>query len=196
MWLCSQENTKAPCCGGQPECAYRYDPNAREEQTTELGNIGATLSEFEQRERRYAELGKACESNGLGWWEDLNGDGKLEMRFQAPADVIEEAAYSKARTSQPDVMNHPLYATLMGAIEQAMHGKGQRHGGNVTPFLEQPIFHYYKMHGRGFVTGQAAKKLEEAASTRQGQAFIDECLGAIVYIGAAIIKEKDSTNGK
>lgn len=90
------------------------------------------------------------------------------------------------------VTDHPLYEVYCAAIEQAMYGKGERHGGASTPFLEQPLFHYVKMHGRGFATGQAAKKLEEAASTRTGKAFIDECLGAIVYLGAAILAEQQA----
>jgi hypothetical protein len=45
------------------------------------------------------------------------------------------------------------------------------------------------MHGRGFLTGQAAKKLEEAASTREGDAFVHEVLGAIVYASMAILHE-------
>jgi hypothetical protein len=85
---------------------------------------------------------------------------------------------------------HPLYPIFVAAIEQAMHGKGVRHGGNVTPFLDQPWAHYAKLHGRGFLTGQAAKKLEEAASGRMGQAFESEMLGAIVYCGMAILKER------
>lgn len=38
-------------------------------------------------EARYAALGRACESNGLGWYIE---DGT--MRFQAPADIIEDRA--------------------------------------------------------------------------------------------------------
>ena len=91
-----------------------------------------------------------------------------------------------------EVAEHPLFPIYMAAIEQAMYGKGERHGGALTPFLEQPWNHYAKMHGRGFLTGQAAKKLEEAASTRQGQAFEQEVLGAIVYCGMSIIVERAS----
>ena len=95
-------------------------------------------------------------------------------------------------TNQPsaEVMDHPLFPVLVAAIEQAMHGKGARHGGNVTPFLEQPWTHYAKMHGRGFLTGQATKKLEEAAHQREGEAFETEVLGAIVYSGVSILKER------
>lgn len=85
---------------------------------------------------------------------------------------------------------HPIERVMRMAIEQATKGKGERHGGDVTPFLEQPWAHYAKMHGRGFLTGQAAKKLEEAASTREGQPFIDEALGAIVYLCMAVLKER------
>lgn len=92
----------------------------------------------------------------------------------------------------PEIANHPLFPVFLAAIHQAMFGKGERHGGNTTPFLEQPWNHYAAMHGRGFLTGQAAKKLEEAASTREGQAFEQEVLGAIVYCGMAIIKERDA----
>lgn len=88
------------------------------------------------------------------------------------------------------VEDHPLYHVFMDAIKQAMHGKGERHGGARTPFLEQPWAHYTKMHGRGFATGQATKKLEEAASTRTGEAFEQEVFGAIVYAGMAILKER------
>lgn len=94
-----------------------------------------------------------------------------------------------AQREEPE--DHPLYEILMGAINQAMFGKGERHGGARTPFLEQPWVHYAKMHGRGFLTGQAAKKLEEAASTREGLAFEQEVFGAIVYLGMAVLRERE-----
>lgn len=94
-----------------------------------------------------------------------------------------------ASNTQPT--DHPLYPVLLDAINQAMYGKGERHGGAVTPFLDQPWAHYARMHGRGFLTGQAAKKLEEAASTRAGDAFVTEILGAIVYLGMAVLAERD-----
>jgi hypothetical protein len=90
----------------------------------------------------------------------------------------------------PAVAGHPLFPIFMEAIEQAMYGKGERHGGARTPFLEQPWAHYVKLHGRGFATGQAAKKLEEAASTREGAAFESEVFGALVYIGMAVLHER------
>ena len=94
------------------------------------------------------------------------------------------------KPTAPDVIAHPLYSVFVAALEQAMYGKGERHGGAQTAFTEQPWTHYAKMHGRGFLTGQAAKKLEEAASTRNGPAFEQEVLGAIVYCGMAVLRER------
>lgn len=96
----------------------------------------------------------------------------------------------KIEDIDPDVLSHPLFEVYIAAITQAMYGKGERHGGAVTPFLDQPWTHYAKMHGRGFLTGQAAKKLEEASSTRSGPAFNLEVLGAIVYAGMAVLHEQ------
>lgn len=106
----------------------------------------------------------------------------------------EVAALAK---SDPDaeVRAHPLYPLFMAAIKQAMYGKGERHGGARTPFLEQPWVHYVKLHGRGFATGQAAKKLEEAASTRQGEAFETEVFGAMVYLGMSVLFERGELKG-
>lgn len=94
------------------------------------------------------------------------------------------------------VFEHPLTGIFEGAVRQAMFGKGERHGGARTSFLEQPWVHYAKMHGRGFLTGQAAKKLEEAANTREGEAFITEMRGALVYIGMAILLEQQYLDAK
>lgn len=97
---------------------------------------------------------------------------------------------SSLQAEQKEILAHPLAAVFMNAIAQAMWGKGERHGGATTPFFEQPWAHYATMHGRGFLTGQATKKLEEAAHQREGDAFINEMYGAIVYAGMAILKER------
>lgn len=94
------------------------------------------------------------------------------------------------KKSKPSHQDHPLYPVLMKAIDQATSGKGQRHGGAKVDFMDQPWCHYAKMHGRGFLTGQAAKKLEEAASTRTGEAYEVEVLGAIVYMAMSLIYER------
>jgi hypothetical protein len=89
-----------------------------------------------------------------------------------------------------EMQEHPLYPIFMAAIAQVMWGKGERHGGARTPFLEQPWAHYVQMHGRGFATGQAAKKLEEAATTRTGVPFEQEVFGALVYIGMSVLEDR------
>lgn len=116
------------------------------------------------------------------------GGAELSRRIYSFVDACEEGGF--ITNSEADPTNHPLYPIFMAAIHQAMHGKGERHGGNVTPFMEQPWVHYAKMHGRGFLTGQSSKKLEEAAHQREGEAFEAEVLGAIVYAGMAILKER------
>lgn len=120
---------------------------------------------------------------------DLASKSQRTASVQEAVDELLLSSLTDVRVGA-SVATHPLYPVLMSAIAQAMHGKGQRHGGASVPFLEQPIFHYAKMHGRGFLTGQAAKKLEEAASTRHGEAFETEVLGAIVYAAAAILRER------
>lgn len=106
------------------------------------------------------------------------------------ADVPETEHVSSTSEVREMVFDHPLYPVMVAAIQQAMFGKGERHGGNATPFMGQPWVHYAHMHGRGFLTGQAAKKLEEAASTRSGEAFEQEVLGAMVYCGMALLMER------
>lgn len=98
----------------------------------------------------------------------------------------------EAAKRSDSLKDHPLHDQLMAAIEQAMYGKGERHGGAAEDFMTQPWHHYAKMHGRGFLTGQAAKKLEEASSLRSGEDFRREMLGAIVYAGMALIYEEET----
>jgi hypothetical protein len=120
----------------------------------------------------------------------------IEQKNADIPEVVVEKGWVEAQDvevvpdSSHNPTDHPLYPVLLAAINQAMYGKGERHGGAITPFNEQPWAHYAKMHGRGFLTGQATKKLEEAASTRSGEAFEQEVLGAIVYCGMALLKER------
>ena len=88
-------------------------------------------------------------------------------------------------------MPHPLELVFEEVVAQVTSGKGTRHGGDTTPFDEQPWVHYARMHGRGFLTGQAAKKLEEAASKLRGEAFEREVLGAIAYAAMAVLWERN-----
>jgi len=143
------------------------------------GNENTTLAGLLQWNRTGAP------SDIIGW-----RTGRVRDIDLTPGKVhwVGEPPKPSAEKESPE--DHPLYPIFMAAIEQAMYGKGERHGGARTPFLEQPWVHYLKMHGRGFATGQAAKKLEEAASTRSGEGFETEVFGAIVYAGMAILKER------
>lgn len=96
---------------------------------------------------------------------------------------------------ESEMVDHPLYPVFLAAIEQAMYGKGERHGGAAKPFLTQPWVHYARMHGIGFLTGQAAKKLEEAPTKPTVEQFQQEMLGAIVYAAMAIIHSKNDSRG-
>ena len=87
-----------------------------------------------------------------------------------------------------EYVSHPLYPIFMSALEQLMYGKGRRHGGHVEPFLEQPWRHYAKVHGPGFLTGQAAKKLDESVAGKTDEAYVQELLGAINYIAMEILR--------
>lgn len=91
-----------------------------------------------------------------------------------------------------EIVNHQIFPIMIEAIEQCINGKGQRHGGGNIDFMEQPWVHYADLHGRGFLTGQAAKKLEEAASTRHGKEFETEMLGAMVYMCMAVLYEREN----
>lgn len=89
----------------------------------------------------------------------------------------------------PDAyVDHPLFDVFMSAIHQAMHGKGERHGGATLPFKQQQWVALADAHGNGFLTGQAAKKLNEAAARGEyDEAYYREVLGAIVYAGMAVL---------
>lgn len=80
-----------------------------------------------------------------------------------------------------------LNECLAAAVEQATKGKGQRHGGDRTPFLEQPWVRLYKTHGLGFLLGQADKKYHEALGKENEADQCREILGAIVYLGMALL---------
>ena len=87
-----------------------------------------------------------------------------------------------------EYVDHPLFDIFMDAIHQAMYGKGGRHGGATVPFTQQQWAALGKSHGNGFLTGQAAKKLNEAAERGEyDEAYFREVLGAMVYAGMAVL---------
>lgn len=86
--------------------------------------------------------------------------------------------------------SHPLYEAFDDAVKQQTHGKGQRHGGAVIPFLEQPIMQISKHTGVGGLIFQMVKKAQEACGKDDQEAFERELLGALVYGGAAYLYVK------
>lgn len=91
---------------------------------------------------------------------------------------------------------HPLSIAFAAALNQASSGKGTRHGGASVDFYMQRWRYLADVHGEGFLTGQAQKKLEEAASRWQlglldKDAYLRELLGAMVYIGMAVLYSAD-----
>lgn len=86
--------------------------------------------------------------------------------------------------------DHPLTPVLQDVVLQVTRGKGERHGGTSIPFWDQTWAIVAHDHGVGFLTGQAQKKLMEAAQSRiqkDAEAYERELLGAIAYLGMAIL---------
>jgi hypothetical protein len=78
------------------------------------------------------------------------------------------------------------------AIEQAAKGKGRKRHSNGEPFDKQQICWIPKQQGSvDFCTGQAVKKCLEINRLIGISSRIDELLGAINYIAAAIIVLQD-----
>lgn len=129
---------------------------------------------------------------------------KREERLaEAPVQVAEE----RTRTPDEEFQLHPLYLAFRSAWMQATRGKGQRHGGDVTPFYDQLWKEVADAQGTGFLTGQAVKKLQEAGARLMeaartpppppgegrpvaclgDEAWQREVLGALVYGGMAFL---------
>lgn len=82
---------------------------------------------------------------------------------------------------------HPLMRAFDDAVRQATKGKGERHGGDKTPFFEQPWYATAKRTGVGGLMFQAIKKAGEACDKDDIEAFHRELLGAMVYLGMAYL---------
>ena len=87
---------------------------------------------------------------------------------------------------------HPLEVIFKKAVDQVASGKGNERHGDGGDFMIQPWVNITKLHGRGFLTGQAQKKLEEAVRKRVGHNYDwyeRELLGAINYLAMALLAE-------
>ena len=118
----------------------------------------------------------------------------VDMAFRDHVERGQEKANQKARLLKAIQCaairlrrSKTIEDVLAAAVLQATKGKGQRHGGDTTPFLEQPWVKLYRTHGLGFLLGQADKKYHEALSKTDAESFEREILGAIVYLGMALL---------
>jgi hypothetical protein len=84
---------------------------------------------------------------------------------------------------------HPLETVFAQAIHQVTGGKGVRHGGDSTPFMDQPWLKLANTYGPGFLYGQSAKKAGEAMG-KTGEQRKRELLGAMVYLAMGILFEE------
>ena len=94
----------------------------------------------------------------------------------------------------PTYVNHgyeELHTVLINALEQAQAGKGKERHAKGMPFSEQPIMRLpaLQQNTSGLVY-QACKKVLESENMAH-EAKVRERLGAIVYIAASIIADRD-----
>lgn len=79
------------------------------------------------------------------------------------------------------------------AIRQVAEGKGaERHGKESNDFLTQPWRWITDGYGSGFLLGQVAKKMHEAAIAEDwtDEQWEREMLGAIAYLGFAVVHRR------
>lgn len=121
------------------------------------------------------------------------GFGDMSKRLGEDHFEIFFAPKSDPQVTPQDI--HPdaysgLRRVLDMAFAQASQGKGKERHANGREFDRQPIMELARMHGLGYPTGQAAKKLQEAHTLlrlRGKEAAIQEILGAINYAAAAVL---------
>jgi len=95
--------------------------------------------------------------------------------------------------------SHPLQQVFDLAIHQLTKGKGERHGGEAKPFLDQQWVSLADDYGVGGLFFQANKKLREAQG-KDGEARQRELLGALNYLAMGVLYEMaqsptDQANG-
>ena len=81
-----------------------------------------------------------------------------------------------------------LATVLERSLNQAQNGKGnERHQVGETSFEQQPICELARLYGTGYNFGQAAKKAHETSQLSTKEAKVNELLGAINYLAAAVL---------
>jgi hypothetical protein len=124
------------------------------------------------------------------WGSDGVGRGRAEG-FNLVAEWVEPADFAEVGAV---VLDDPKYTALAAifrdAFDQASYGKGKDRHAQGERFEDQPILDIGRRRGRGFVLGQAEKKIGEAdRMVNRGEhgAARRELLGALNYIAAAVI---------
>ena len=124
----------------------------------------------------------------------MNGPGGINQRDQEIANELLAELRKKGRVLQehPPVENiddpyGSLWRVYELAHDQAANGKGrERHADAGEPFERQKICEITRRLGAGYPLGQAIKKIYESERL-DSDAAIQELLGAINYIAAAVI---------
>jgi nucleoside 2-deoxyribosyltransferase len=120
---------------------------------------------------------------------------------QAPTDadqttLWERGYYFPVRPKEPiptkESKHHPLYEIYEEAVAQACVGKGNDRHGMGKSFYDQKWAKLADIHGVGFLSGQAQKKLEEAFDAyRQGNCdmvwFEKELMGSLNYVAMSLL---------
>ena len=128
---------------------------------------------------------------------------KVDLEDYIAEKTGEKTSIQNRIISEPErteAMYAPLKRVLMTAYNHAAVGKGRERHGNGGDFLTQDIMAIARVHGIGFQTGQAEKKVREShgmierGDYRSARA---ELLGAINYLAAAyILMEETERNLK
>ena len=108
----------------------------------------------------------------------------FELVSDRVANLTQQRDFLAAHHIRAD---HPLQSVFSRAIRQCAEGKGEERHGAGRPFFDQPWKHIADAHGRGYLTGQASKKLEESSRLATQEAWIKELLGVINYAAMAIL---------
>lgn len=113
----------------------------------------------------------------------------VELQKRGYTDI---AFKSTNKLSKQESKHHPLYEIYEDAVAQACVGKGNERHGMGKSFYDQKWVKLADIHGVGFLSGQAQKKLEEAFDAyRQGNCdmvwFEKELLGSLNYVAMAML---------
>jgi hypothetical protein len=128
--------------------------------------------------------------DGRLWSESGRGYGKAQ-EFGLVAEWVEPSDFVEVGAVVLDAPNYTALAAIFrDAFDQASAGKGKDRHAQGERFEDQPILDIGRRRGRGFVLGQAEKKIGEAdRMLNRGErgAARRELLGALNYIAAAVI---------